>query len=423
MTKERRREDTSPYTSARSRSSGLIMAARRIAAALKYLHKTTSRVVGDPRTGWRRFWRAVRAVRGFGRGMLGYPAAWFGLFRPRDALAAAVSELLVVGFYGANARSPSARLLARQVRRGQVGGVFFVNQNIGTIEALADLMRLFRAGGNQPLIAIDHEGGVVQRLTAAHGVRRLPAARTVAQTLSPAQARQLYAEAGRELAALGFNINLGPVLDVDDPENPVIGRPKRSYGTDPERIAAYGEAFASGFASAGILCAAKHFPGHGRSTRDSHNGIVDISAHWTEAELEPFSRLFASPHVPAMVMTGHLCLDRLAPDGRPATVSAPVVTVLLRQKLGYRGVVMTDDVDMDAIRHLMSRREAVVQALAAGNDLIMIKNLFGYDPLLPERAVRWVRKAIARGELTEAQVAAAAARVRALRRQAWQYGT
>ena len=110
----------------------------------------------------------------------------------------------------------------------------------------------------------------------------------------------------------------------------------------------------------------------------------------------------------------------MAPDGRPATVSAPIVTGLLRHKVGYKGVVMTDDVDMDAISHLMSRREAFVQALAAGNDLIMIKNLFGYDPLMPQRAVRWVRKAIAEGILTEAQIRAAAARVRAIRLQAWQ---
>jgi beta-N-acetylhexosaminidase len=393
--------------------------ATRLAEALTRLHKTTIRALGTPRPRLRRLWRAARAVRGISRGMLDYPAAWFGLFRPRDALAAAVADLLIVGFYGANARSPSARLLARQVRRGQVGGVFFVTQNIGTIDELAELMRLFRSGPHQPLIAIDHEGGMVQRLTEAHGLTRLPAARTVAETLSPATARQLYAGAGLELAALGFNINLGPVLDVDEPENPVIGRPKRSYGTDPERIAAYAEAFASGFASAGILCAAKHFPGHGRSASDSHHGVADVSARWTEAEMEPFARLFASPHAPAMVMTGHLRLDRLAPDGRPATVSAPIVMGLLRQKLGYKGVVMTDDVDMDAVRHLMSRSEAVVQALAAGNDLIMIKNLFGYDPLLPQRAVRWVRKAIARGILTEAQIMSAAARVRAIRRQAW----
>lgn len=394
--------------------------AARLAQALTRLHQSIARLRGTRRLTWRQLWRAARAGLGAGRGMLAYPVAWYGLFRPRDALADAVSELLMLGFYGANARSPSARLLARQVQRGQVGGVFFVTQNIGGLDDLTDLLRLFRAGNARPLIAIDHEGGVVQRLTPAHGASRLPAARSVAETLSPQEARTLYARAGHQLAGLGFNINLGPVLDVDDPANPVIGRPKRSYGTDPGRIAAYAEAFASGFAGAGILCAAKHFPGHGRSAKDSHHGVADISAHWTEAELDPFARLLASPHAPAMVMMGHLRLDRLSPDGRPATVSAPIVTGLLRQTLGYSGVVMTDDVDMDAIRHLMSRKQAVIRALAAGNDLIMIKNLFGYDPLLPQRAVRWVRKAIARGDLTEAQVMAAVARVRAMRRQAWQ---
>ncbi|RYY32216.1 MAG: glycoside hydrolase family 3 protein, partial [Sphingomonadales bacterium] len=263
--------------------------------------------------------------------------------------------------------------------------------------------------------AIDHEGGVVQRLRKKHGLTQLPTAKEVAQTLSPAQARDLYGKAGRELAARGFTVNLGPVLDFDDPANATIGRPRRSYGTDPERIAAYGAAFAGGFAAANVLCVAKHFPGHGHSADDSHYGVAEISARWTEAELEPFARLFASPDRPAMVMIGHLRLDSVAPDGRPATVSAPIVTGLLRQRLGYDGVVMTDDIDMDAVRHLMSRKAAFVQAIAAGADLIIIKNLFGYDPLMPQRAVRWVRQAIARGVLSEAQVFAAAERVRAAR--------
>ncbi|HTO28102.1 MAG TPA: glycoside hydrolase family 3 N-terminal domain-containing protein, partial [Devosia sp.] len=171
---------------------------------------------------------------------------------------------------------------------------------------------------------------------------------------------------------------------------------------------------------AGVLCAAKHFPGHGRSVGDSHNGGANISATWTEAELEPFARLITSEHTPSMVMTGHLRLDPVAPDGRPATVSASIVTGLLRQRLGYQGVVVTDDLDMDAISQLMSRQEAVVQALVAGSDLLMIKNLFRYDPLMPQRAVGWVRKAIASGHLTEAQVMAAAERVRALRQLAYQ---
>lgn len=366
----------------------------------------------------RRLARYARAGLGMAIGMIAYPAAWLGWFRSRDKLAAAVGELLLIGFYGSSSTSPSARLLARQARRGQVGAVFFVGQNIGSAEEVASLLRLFRTGTAGPLLAIDHEGGIVQRLTKAHGFTRIPAAREVAARMSPAEARSLYTQAGHELAALGFNINLGPVLDVDEPTNPAIGVFGRAYSTDPECIAAYAQAFVEGFASAGILCAAKHFPGHGRAVSDSHDGVADISATWTEAELEPFTRLLASRHAPPLVMTGHLRLDIVAPDGRPATVSGPIVTGLLRERLRYRGVVVTDDLDMGAVSHIMSRKEAVVQAIAAGSDLLMIKNLFGYDPLMPQRAVGWIRSAIAQGILSEEQVMEAAERVRAVRRQA-----
>jgi len=352
---------------------------------------------------------------GMAIGMTTYPVAWLGWFRARDTLATAVGELLLIGFYGTSSASPSARLLARQARRGQVGAVFFVHQNIGTPEELEDLLCLFQAGSTAPMLAIDHEGGVVQRLTAAHGFTRVPAARDVAATMSPAEARSLYALAGRELAERGFTINLGPVLDVDEPTNPAIGIFGRAYATDPDVISTYAEAFVEGFSRAGILCTAKHFPGHGRTTTDSHDGAADISGTWTEEELVPFARLFASPHAPPMVMTGHLRLDPVEPSGLPAAVSASIVTGLLRGRMGYRGVVVTDDLDMGAVSHIMSRKDAIVQAIAAGSDLLMIKNLFSYDPLLPQRAVGWVRKAIAQGRLSEEQVIEAADRVRAIR--------
>jgi beta-N-acetylhexosaminidase len=363
----------------------------------------------------RRLRRYARAGLGIAAGMIAYPGAWLGWFRPRDELAAAVGDLLLVGFHGSTSASPSARLLARQVRRGQVGAVFFVSENIGTTEDVVGLLRLFRAGTARPLLAIDHEGGVVQRLTKAHGFTRVPAARKVAAKMSPSGACSLYAQAGRDLATFGFNVNLGPVLDVDDPTNPAIGFHGRAYGKDPRLIASYAQAFVEGFGSAGVMCAAKHFPGHGRAVNDSHDEAADISATWTEAELEPFTQLLSSCHAPAMVMTGHLRLSQLSPDGRPATISAPIVTGLLRGRLGYQGVVVTDDLDMGALSRSMGRREAFVQAIAAGSDLLMIKNLFGYDPLLPQRAVGWVRSAIARGELKEERVMEAAERVRALR--------
>ena len=341
--------------------------------------------------------------------------AWLSPFRPRDSLAAALSDMLMIGFYGASPRSLSARLLARQVRRGQVGGVFFVNQNVGTRDEVAGLVRLFRAGGASPLLAIDHEGGVVQRLTEAHGFTRLPCARDVAAGMTAEQAEALYAQAGRELAGLGFTINLGPVADFDDPGNLAIGHFGRAYGLDPERIVTYAAAFVDGFASAGVPCALKHFPGHGHSVGDSHDGAADISATWTEEELEPFARLIAAGRAP-IVMGGHLRLDAIEPTGLPTTVSAAVMTGLLRGRLGYRGVIVTDDLDMGALSRLMDRREAVIQAIRAGNDLLMIKNLFNYDPLLPQRVVDWVRAAIVDGTLQEGQVMQAAARVRVLRR-------
>jgi len=119
-----------------------------------------------------------------------------------------------------------------------------------------------------------------------------------------------------------------------------------------------------------------------------------------------------------LIMTGHLRLDSVAPDGRPATISPAIVAGLLRERLGYQGVVVTDDLDMGAVSHIATRKEAVVQAIAAGCDLLMIKNLFGYDPLMPQREVGWIRAAISRGELSKAQVMAAAERVRAIRRKA-----
>lgn len=375
------------------------------------------RAVLRPAVALRQLRRGLHAASGFARGVTCYPAAWIGPRHPPDPLAEAVAELLLIGFYGADARSPSARLLARQIRRGQVGGVFFVTQNIGTRAGLGALLALFRAPGRCPLIAIDHEGGKVQRLKPDHGVSRLPPALTIARTLSPDAARKTYARAGGEVAALGFNVNLGPVLDFHDPENAAIGRIQRSYGAEPGQIAAYGAAFVAGFSGAGMACAAKHFPGHGHSAADSHLGVADISARWSEQELLPFAQILASPHPPDLVMTGHLSLPAQTGDARAATISPAIVQDLLRQRLGFQGVIVTDDIDMEALSRLMGRKQAFIAALAAGCDLIMIKNLFGYDPLLPQRAVGWVREAIARGTLTETQIHASAARVRALRRK------
>lgn len=351
-------------------------------------------------------------------GYLLYPIAWFLASRPKDELSKAIGDILLLGFYGSSSRSPSARLLARQIEYGQINAVFFVQQNIGTRKDVESLVHLFNQRGSKPLLAIDHEGGIVQRLTSSHGFTNIPSPKEIVQkNLTLDEAINLYTRAGKELALLGFNINLGPVVDIYEPGNEAIGIHGRSFSKEVHQICDYATAFVTGFRSANILCTLKHFPGHGRSMGDSHDCAANISQSWKKEELEPFSKLINTGHAP-IIMCGHLRHDGFETTGVPATLSSNVINGLLKTKLSYTGVVVTDDLDMGAISHLFGRRQAVIKAIAAGNDLLMIKNLFGYDPLLPQRVISWVRKAIARGELHDSQIFEAAKRIRNLRLQA-----
>lgn len=357
--------------------------------------------------------KIVRATYGAFFAIFTYPIAWFWFGRPTDALALAVAEILLFGFYGSTTKSLSARLLAKQVKRGQVNHVFFVNQNIGSKAEIRSLVALFKKNQSNTILAIDHEGGVVQRLTKVHDFSTLPSARDMASQFNPNNAKAMYQLAGQELRGLGFNMNLGPVLDFDHPQNEAIGIFGRSFGVDPSTIYNYGKSFIDGFTSAGVICSLKHFPGHGHSIGDSHFDPANITHRWTAQELEPFARLIATNRAPS-IMVGHLRLDTVDPTGAPATISYPIITGLLRNQLQYQGVVLTDDLDMGAVGRIRNRRDAIIQALVAGNDLLMIKNLYGYDPLLPQRALYWIRQAIKKGQLQEAQILKAAQRVRAL---------
>jgi beta-N-acetylhexosaminidase len=196
--------------------------------------------------------------------------------------------------------------------------------------------------------------------------------------------------------------------------NPGIGHFGRSFSRDPVVVVSYAGAFIDAFAKAGVACVLKHFPGEGLATVDSHVSLPDITATWSEEELEPFAQLIASGRVQA-VMTGNVRLTSVDPSGAPVTVSEPIINGLLRRKLGFAGIAMTDDLDMEALVPLFDRREAVIRALAAGNDMLMVLNTKNIDPTLPQHIVEWVDEAIDRGRLTRARVAEAADRVRRLR--------
>lgn len=334
-----------------------------------------------------------------------------------DPLAADLAQMLILCFRGSTTGSDSALLLGAHLAAGRIGGVLFDKSNVGSREDVIDLVQLFSSSARLvPLIAIDHEGGSVQRLNKKRGFTTLPSARVVAQTLSVGEARSLYARAAVEFAGIGFNLNMGPVVDLYDPANPPIGHFGRAYDAEPEKVVAYAEAFIDAFASANVLCSPKHFPGQGLSLGDSHWGLPDITATWSERELEPYARLIADGRA-KIIMGGHVRLSTIESEPVPTTLSRAATHGLLRDRLGFQGVVMTDSLDMFGVAKIVSRRDAVIKAIAAGNDILMIKNVVPFDPYLPQNVVSWVGEAIESGVLLRSDVAASADRIRKLKQE------
>jgi beta-N-acetylhexosaminidase len=340
--------------------------------------------------------------------------AWAAAGEP--SLADDVGEMLMLGFTGDTAGSTSAKVVARHLASRRVGSVVFRKMNVRGREEVTDLVRFLSPAGATPLIAIDHEGGFVQRLV-GDGYTRLPPALEVAKTRTPDEARDLYIQAAAELALTGFNVNLAPVVDLQDADNPAIGHFGRAFDANPAKVADYAGAFIDAFAAAGVHCALKHFPGEGHAHDDSHEALPDITATWSEKELEPYVKLIATGQA-RIIMNGNVRLTSLEPTEVPTTLSAAVTTGLLRNKLGFKGVIMTDDLDMASVREIAGRRDAVIRAIAAGNDLLMVCNTDDVDPELPQHVVDWVGDAIVKGVFTRARVAEAAARVRNLKRTA-----
>ncbi|MEM9205729.1 MAG: glycoside hydrolase family 3 N-terminal domain-containing protein [Pseudomonadota bacterium] len=320
-----------------------------------------------------------------------------------------IGQMLMMGFVGKSADDSWSRTLARQISEGTVGGVVFLRHNVESQSGVKSMTRAMNAAGKNsitPFLALDHEGGAVQRLSAKKGYTKLPSARDVAKSRNPDSAKSLYRTAAREIASAGFNYNLAPVVDLEvNPKNPVIAKWGRSFGRDPQTVTAYAGAFVDAHREVKIVTSIKHFPGHGSSAGDSHDGFVDVTGRWSETEVEPFRALVASGRAKS-VMTGHLFHGSMSDGGTaPVTFSQKAVDGFLRKTLNYDGVVMTDDMDMGAIRQRYPLEEAMVRGIQAGHDIVMMSNSAKPDPAFPERAIAVIKQAIADGRLNEERIA------------------
>ena len=319
-----------------------------------------------------------------------------------------VAGLLCVGFHGT---TPSPEVL-ELVRRG-VGGVILFSRNLVDAEQVAELTgALKRAAGRPLLISIDQEGGRVARLRAAHGFTELPPMRRLGEAGDEGLAFQAGALLGRELRAVGVDQDYAPVVDVDtNPLNPVIG--DRSLGRDAALVGRLGVALARGLQSAGVAACAKHFPGHGDTSQDSHLVLPRLPhplARLLAVELPPFTAL-ARAGV-AAVMTAHVVFEPLDPL-RPATLS-PVVLRLLREVCGFQGACVSDDLEMKAIAGQVPLEEAAPGAVAAGVDQLVVC----HTAEVQHRAIDLVRGAVEGGRLSRERLAEAGGRVAGLLRWA-----
>jgi beta-N-acetylhexosaminidase len=327
---------------------------------------------------------------------------------PTAVLRRTVSQLFMVGLPGATLDRRTRAFFAEH----PPGGVILFRRNVRSAAQLRALVAALHDGGAgvPPLIAIDHEGGRVHRLP--RPFTHFPPAAVVGATGNPHVAEAVGRAMGRELAAVGIDLDFAPVLDVwSNPRNRVIG--DRAFGREPRRVARMALALARGLLRAGVLPCGKHFPGHGATVGDSHHVLPRVPRSrraLATTELAPFVRAIRAG-LPAL-MTAHVVYPALDPR-RPATFSPAICRRLLRARLGFRGVLFSDDLEMRAVAGRRTPEEAAVAALAAGCDMLLVCR----SQATARRAMLGVEAALAAGRLAAADVVAALGRIEALRRR------
>lgn len=318
----------------------------------------------------------------------------------------------MIGFMGEKVEDGLAEILA-SIRPGSI--VVF-GRNINSARQISNLnigaQKIAMKVSKLPLlIAVDQEGGNVIRIKTA---MPLPSALALGETGDAELVQAAGFNTGKLLKTLGFNMNLAPVLDIANPQaKTFIGT--RTFGSDPALVTKMGISFASGLHEAGILATAKHFPGHGGTSEDSHIGtparemsLQQMKNH----DLAPFGGMRRHFEHPWAVMLAHISYPSIDPSGMPATFSKTIVSDLLRKRMKFDGLVLTDDIEMAGAFAIKDANERAIQAIDAGADMIMI----AWNKRLQSKVVEALIQAVQRNRLTEARINASVRRILAYKR-------
>lgn len=332
---------------------------------------------------------------------------------PDVPLEVKIGQMIMLGFRGQSLADQS--MILRAVRDIHVGSVVLFGYNVQSPGQLAALTAGLQAAAGRPLlIAIDHEGGLVNRFAGDFGFASNLSAQELGARNDLATTRAQAENAAQRLAAFGINLNLAPVVDLNlNPASPAIGRVQRSFSADPAIVTEQARVVIESHHKYNVLCTLKHFPGHGSARTDSHAGFVDVSESWQESELAPYQSLIGAGLCDA-VMTAHIFNANLDPT-YPATLSQPIITGILRQRLGYDGVVMTDDLQMRAISKQYDFPTAVQLAVEAGVDILTIANNLAHGEDVAERTVGMIHSFVEQGKVSAERIDASYQRITRLK--------
>ena len=334
----------------------------------------------------------------------------FAQLPPDSVLRRYAAGMLMVGFKGDSVTEDCDA--ARYVRDLKVGAIVLFDidatgdatigsRNITSKERLTRMTAQLQAWADYPLlIATDQEGGRVARLKPQYGFLPTVTAEYLGTVDNEDTTRYYASRIAKEMRESGVNINLAPVVDVLNHDCAAVGHYNRCYSTDPQVIVRHAGWFIDENHRQGVLCTLKHFPGHGNAIDDSHYGFVDVTNAWTPVELEPFKMLIDEGKAD-LIMTAHL-FNRNIDEDYPATLSSKTINGLLREQMGFDGVVVTDDLYMQAIRNQYSIPTALELAINAGVDLICAGNNIstGFEADRPFKLVEMIVNSVKEGRIS-----------------------
>ena len=329
-----------------------------------------------------------------------------------------IGQLFIIGFKGQTISENNP--ISLDITERNLGGVILFDRHLATkakannitgAEQLAKLTsKLQELRPDKLLIAVDQEGGRVNRFREEFGFSLTPSAASLGLTVETTNTDKSSKQTARMLHSCGINLNFAPVVDLNsNPTNPIIGKIGRSFSNDPDTVCAHASTWITEHRKGNILSCLKHFPGHGSSKDDSHLGFVDITDSWDKTELIPYENLIAEGLADA-IMVGHLYNKAIDPE-YPATLSLKTVKEILRQKLHYNGLVISDDMQMGAITDKYGLVEACIMSLTAGLDMLIIGNNLNYDPNIFAGIHKAIIQAVDKRTLSEDTIKSAWRRV------------